>query len=410
MRIRLPRYINFVKWSVIMAFRNLAYASVLITATVFAQDKPGIDRPIRVGSFMGTGTGKYWHANIQQGQTALATMFTSPSTTGLGTDLVVPPKGFTYAKFGVTCENCSPTAAQTTAFIAALDTLDVVYIGCFVDLGSIVSNATQRDRLKKFITTKGYLGVHATTDSYGTWADLDLINATRFENHPNADRVASIRRDSVAQTNPDWVYLNKGLFANGTDTSFTEEWFSYTTSGTAIRSGNSMGTQMVTTKMDEASYAGGMGGAKQMGDHPMSWARRFTEGGRMFYTGVGHRLQNYQGGANPRFLRRQIYNGVLWVAKYDSLSTTVGIRKTQAPGRFADYSRLTVLPSSVKVNVFQRGEHEVVLSGLDGRNFGTRKGNEANGAEYTFGNLKSGVYALNIYTTKGRVNQLVTVP
>ena len=47
--------------------------------------------------------------------------------------------------------------------------------------------------------------------------------------------------------------------------------------------------------MEESSYAGGKNGPK----HPISWYHSF-DGGRSFYTGLGHKAEVYE---DPRFVQ-----------------------------------------------------------------------------------------------------------
>jgi type 1 glutamine amidotransferase len=383
-------------------------ATVILAQPASAQTgslRPGIDRPIRVGMFKGTGTSKYWHTNIHTAGAALASFLASPTTTGLGDSLIVPPAGFSFTQFGLAgATTGSPTAQQVTDFIDALDTLDVAYVGAFVDFGSVLSNTTQRQKLADFWTTKGFITSHASNDSYGTWAALDTIQATRFSNHPSSDRTATIRLDTAANTDPAWKYLNRSL----ADTNFLEEWFSYTTDGAVIRSKPFL---KVTTQMDEATYNGGLGGARAMGtNHPHSWYRQLPTGGRYFYTGVGHRAQNFQGGTNPRFLRRQLYNAVLWVAKYDSLSGgTIAINPGKAfTGKASDYSKLSITGSSITVNVLQNTSHSVEILSVNGKRLALDNG-DANRTAHTFTGLRSGVYALSVTTPAGRTSRLFTI-
>ncbi len=380
-------------------------ALLALAGSAMAQNRPGIDRPIRVGMFKGTGSGKYWHTNIHTAGSSLAAILASPTTTGLGADLIVPPAGFTFTQYGLTGSTTgTPTSTQITDFVNALDTLDVVYIGAFVDFGSALSNANQRQKLADFWSTKGFITTHATNDSYGTWAPLDTIQCARFANHPSSDRTATIRLDTLAKADTNWQFLTRSL----SDTTFLEEWFSYTTTGAVIRAKPYL---KVLFQMDEASYSGGLGGATAMGtNHPHSWYRALPSGGRYFYSGVGHRAQNFQGGSNPRFLRRQLYNAILWVSKYDSLSgTTTAINPGKAPGRASDYSKLSVSSQALTVTVASNVSHSVELMSVDGKRVALQKGDAANQI-HNFPGLRSGVYAVAVTTPTGRTSQLVTIP
>ncbi len=384
-------------------------AMLAMAGSVYAQGVPGKDRPIRVGQYKGTGQNRYWHTNIHTSGNVLNTILTNKDSAQLvlGPDLVVPDSGFRFSTFGLASGTGAPTTAQREAFIAALDTLDVVIISCFVEIGNSISSAAHRTALMAHIQTKGYVAVHATTDSYGTWAGLDSIHAARFQNHPNSDRNGRLRLDSLDMSYNDadstWKFLNRSL----ADTTFLEEWFSFTTNGNVIRSYPGV---KVTVNIDESSYQGGLGGARAMGaDHPMSWYRYLPSGGRFFYTAVGHRANIWQFGNQPRFLKRQLYNAIVWAAGYDTVGTSISIKPGKTVGRAADYSRLSVSQGALTVTLLQPGAHTVELLGMDGRRVAMRSG-EGNGREHNFSGLRSGVYAVAVNASGVRSSRLVTVP
>jgi hypothetical protein len=395
----------------------LAVAAGVTSA--YAQGKPGVDRPIRVGQFKGTGTGgSYWHDNIHQSSILLNTILTAPTTSNLGDDLVLPTHNppFTFATFGVvtTGEKApatgkTPTVAETNAFIAALDTLDVAIISCMVNFETIFTTAAQRQALLSFSRRKGYFAVHATTDTDAGWTQGDSLHGTAFRGHPTGDRMGTVRVDSVFQADTSWKFLNRGLFSGGTlDTAFTEEWFFFTTSGSSIRSQANL---KPTIKLMEASLANGFAPQTAMGDHPHAWYRTSPDsGGRSFYTAVGHRpnLWNTNTGA-PRFFRRQLYNSILWLAKYDSSAVvSVNYKTSKAPGGAFNYAKLSVKPSELSVTVTQNGMHAVELVSMNGQRIGSRRGN-GEGKSYTFGSLNPGVYSVLVYTPQGRSDRLVTI-
>ncbi len=397
-----------------MAYKKLVAFGLMLGAigTALAQDAPvpGKDRPIRVGMFKGTGTGgNYWHTNIHTSHTVIRNILANPATAGLGDSLLVPPAGFTFYSAGVglnsagtaecTGSGCGATAAQIAEFVGALDTLDVMILSSVVNFGSRVQNAAQRQAFADFWTNKGYVAIHAITDSHGSWAPLDTIHGTRFRGHP-AEQDGTIRRDSVFQNEAAWQQLNRGVFSNGVDTTFLEEWFYFTTSGAAIRSTAFL---KPTVKLVEASIAR-PGSQTAMGDHPHSWYRELPSGGRFFYTAVGHRSQVWE---TVRSFRRQVYNAIVWTAKYDSSTTSIHAPR-MAPGAAADYSRLSVAPGALTVTMLPAGAHTVELLSVDGKRIALQTG-EGREKAYNFTGLRSGVYAVSVKTAAGRSNRLVTI-
>jgi len=394
-----------------MSFKKFLGLAIVLGAvfSAHAQSVPGKDRPIRVGMFKGTGTGsRYWHTNIHTSHTVLAGILANPATAGLGDSLVVPTAGFSFYSMPIalntagtaecTGNGCGPNAGQIAAFVAALDTLDVIIMSSVVDWGSRVSDGAQRTAFANFWTTKGYVAIHAITDSYGTWAPLDTVHGARFRGHPS-EQNATIRRDSAFSTEPAWQYLNKGLFSNGIDTTFFEEWFYFTTSAAAIRSNNYI---RPTVKLVEATVAS-PGSQTAMGDHPHSWYKQLPEGGRFFYTAVGHRSQVWQ---TIRTFRRQVYNAILWTAKYDLATTSINPGK--ARGVAADYSRLSVTPGALTVTMIPAGAHTVELMSMDGKRVAIQQG-EGSEKAYNFTGLRAGVYAVALRTAEGTSSRLVTV-
>jgi hypothetical protein len=389
-------------------------AFLAMTVSVTAQGIPGKTRPIRVGMFKGTGTNAYWHTNMHTAGANIAQMLSGNTArmVNMGTGFVLPDSGFKFTQYGLASGQGTPTEAQTNAFIAALDTLDVAIISCVVKLGSVFTTTTQRDALVNFWRNKGYIAIHASTDSKNSnWSAIDSMHGAQFANHPSGDRNATLHLDSAAFADNEWKYLNAGLTpgltpGTGDTARFVEEWFSFETGGSAIRSTPNL---KVTVRIDEASYAGGLGGARALGaDHPMSWYRK-TPGtkGRFFYTAVGHRAQNYDSLGPTPFLRRQIYNAILWTARYDT-ATTTSLKYAVAPGQFGDYSKLSFAPSKVTITMTHAGRHSVELVGLDGKRLAFRNGDGA-GKSYTFDKLLPGVYALSLQTSAGRSNRLVNV-
>jgi type 1 glutamine amidotransferase len=388
-------------------------------ATTWSQVRPGKDRPIRVAMFRGTGTGSaYWHTNIHTSHTVMASLLANPRNASLGDSLIVPDSGFTFRTMATmvpapptvgtgpdgTCANtgCGPDAATIASFISYLqDSADVLILSCGVNFGTRV-NTTQRQVIADFWTNKAYIGIHAISDSRnGGWATIDTIHGTQFNNHPS-EQVARLRIDSVFQTDSNWRYLNKGMFSNGVDSTFIEEWFFYTNSGAQIRARAYLKptVKLVETGMNISNPV------SPMGDHPLSWFRQLPTGGRVFYTGLGHRANVWQ---QTRAFRRQVYNAILWTAKYDSLGTSSSIHPGhKAPGAMKDYSRLSVAPGALTVTMIPGGNHSVELLSMDGKRVGLQSG-EGSSKAYNFTGLRSGVYAVAVTTSAGRASRLVTI-
>lgn len=388
---------------------------VLLVALVAAQaaqaQRPGIDRPIRVGMLNGIGqSGGFNHTNLHTASSVVAALLASPAGANLGDSLVIPNAGFVFYNMpvatsaGVSCSGatgCGPTLAQVDTIIGALDTLDVLIMNSNVGIGQLVSSSVHRQAFETFWATKGLVSVHFTTDSKGLWAKLDTVNGTQFNNHP-AEQIATLRVDSVFKNDASWRYLNQGVFSNGADTAFIEEWMFYTNSGAEIRARSNL---KPTTKVVENGM--NVGSLTPMGDHPHSWFRAWPTGGRTFYTGLGHRANVWQ---STRTFRRQLYNAILWTAKYDSLSTVSLSPTRKTLGDANHFARFAATPGTLTITAMTAGSHSVELLSLDGRRAAAPQTGEGLHAVYTFADLRPGVYAVAVTTSAGRTNRLVTVP
>ncbi len=133
----------------------------------------------------------------------------------------------------------------------------------------------------------GYIGIHAAADCEYDWpwyGEL-LGNGAWFNSHPSIQEARLETEIDIAG----W----------GDETFFTEEWYNFRE--------NPRPVVRVLQTLDETSYDPGSGA---MGDdHPITWAHLF-EGGRVFYTGLGHRSETYD---DPRF-RDQLLAAVRWTS------------------------------------------------------------------------------------------------
>jgi type 1 glutamine amidotransferase len=380
---------------------NMRFKTLLVLLTLAATT---FAAPIRVGIFTGIGQGRFWTTSAHTAANAITLLLAAPDTARLGPNLIKPRDGVTASRFGIVTGTGYATVEQKQAFINALDTLNVLVFVNNTAIGEVFSEPDHRQKIEAFVRRKGLVSVHKTIDSYGAWPAWDSLHGARFQNHPSSDRNAAIRLDTLSGRDEAWHFLNRGL----ADTTFLEEWFSYTTNADVIRSTPGLKT---TVNVDETTYAGGLGGARSMGtDHPLSWYRELSEGGRFFYTAIGHRANLYQGGNQPRFLRRQLYNAILWAAGVDSTGNVVSVtdRTTKPHSRVADQAQLSFTKSALTVTLLNNGAHSIEILALNGRRIDARQ-NAARG-QYTFDRLTPGVHIITVFSHAGRTTKLITIP
>jgi type 1 glutamine amidotransferase len=129
----------------------------------------------------------------------------------------------------------------------------------------------------------GFVGIHSASDTEYGWPWYGRLVGTWFASHPQ------IQRATVQIANPDHPSM-KGLPALWER---TDEWYNFRN--------NPRGAMQVLATLDEATYSGGAMGA----DHPIVWCQEI-DGGRSWYTAMGHTKESY---AEPRF-RLHLLGGI----------------------------------------------------------------------------------------------------
>lgn len=180
---------------------------------------------------------------------------------------------------------------ETTLFSAAgLAAFDVVV---WLSTTGDVLDDPEQDAFQDYIRAGGgYVGIHAAADCEYDWPWYGQLlgNGAWFQSHPTI-QTATLERDSDGP--PDSGFPDA-------QTDFEDEWYNFQENPRSV-------VQVLMT-LDESSYNPGSGA---MGaDHPITWVHEF-EGGRAFYTGLGHRSQTFQ---DQRF-RTQILNAILWTTQ-----------------------------------------------------------------------------------------------
>jgi type 1 glutamine amidotransferase len=131
-----------------------------------------------------------------------------------------------------------------------------------------VLNATQQAAFERYIQAGGgYAGIHSASDTEYDWPWYGGLVGAYFRNHPQI-QVATMNvedRRSAATRHLGRTWTRE------------EEWYNFRT--------NPRDTVHVLLSVDESTYDPGSGA---MGDHPISWCQPY-DGGRAFYTALGHR-------------------------------------------------------------------------------------------------------------------------
>lgn len=161
----------------------------------------------------------------------------------------------------------------------------------FLNTTGDVLNAEQEAAFERFIQSgRGFVGVHSATDTEYDWAWYGGLVGAYFANHP-AIQPAGL--DVVRSDHPATAGLPARWERN-------DEWYNF-------RTLPAEGVEILVT-IDESTYSGGTMGA----GHPISWYHNY-DGGRAFYTAMGHTRESY---AEPLF-RAHLAGAVRWAAGHD---------------------------------------------------------------------------------------------
>lgn len=158
----------------------------------------------------------------------------------------------------------------------------------FLSTSGDVLDADQEAAFKSFIQRGGgFVGVHAAAATEMAWPWYGQLLGARFLSHPptqNAElRVVDTAHASTRGLPNPWRR--------------NDEWYDFDTDPARVA--------RVLVEIDETSYRGGVMGPR----HPISWAHEF-DGGRAWYTGMGHTEESY---AEPAF-EQHLLGGIRWAA------------------------------------------------------------------------------------------------
>ncbi|MFJ4965178.1 ThuA domain-containing protein [Streptomyces sp. NPDC088729] len=179
---------------------------------------------------------------------------------------------------GITVDSTESAAQFTTSNLARYDAV------AFLSTTGDVLDADQQKAFENYVATGGgYVGIHAAADTEYDWEFYGGLVGAYFDSHPRI-QPATVRVED--RDHPATAHL-------GEEWQRTDEWYNYRT--------NPRDKGKVLATLDETTYTGG----NMKGDHPISWCQTY-QGGRSFYTGLGHTKESY---AEPAF-RQHVLGGL----------------------------------------------------------------------------------------------------
>lgn len=164
-----------------------------------------------------------------------------------------------------------------------------------------VLDSSQASALEEYLHAGGgYVGIHSASDTEYNWPWYGSLVGAYFDRIHGHSRVV---RATVYVVDPatastsmlplSWVR--------------TDEWYNFAT--------NPAGSVHVLLTVDESTYHGGVMGAS----HPISWEHSY-DGGRAWYTAMGHTAESY---TEPLFLAH-LWGGIVY-ASGSKLSQVAGL-------------------------------------------------------------------------------------
>jgi type 1 glutamine amidotransferase len=156
----------------------------------------------------------------------------------------------------------------------------------FLNTTGNVLNDDQQTAFEDYIRSgKGFMGIHAATDTEYDWPWYAKLVGAQFSDHPKQQEAKLLISDnthgSTAHLPATWQRK--------------DEWYNFKNINPAIH---------VVMRVDEKSYTGGKNGD----NHPMAWYHEY-DGGRSFYTAIGHTDESY---TDTNFLKH-ILGGIRYV-------------------------------------------------------------------------------------------------
>ncbi|HUP14322.1 MAG TPA: ThuA domain-containing protein, partial [Niastella sp.] len=150
-----------------------------------------------------------------------------------------------------------------------------------------VLNGDQQVAFERYIQAGGgFMGIHAAADTEYDWPWYNKLVGAWFLSHPAQQKAVVMVTD---RSNPATSFLPERWER-------FDEWYNYKNINPDIK---------VLASLDESTYKGGQNG----NNHPIAWYHEF-DGGRAFYTGMGHTNESYQ---DPLFLRH-LLEGIRYAA------------------------------------------------------------------------------------------------
>ena len=160
-----------------------------------------------------------------------------------------------------------------------------------------ILNEAQQGAMERFIRSgKGYVGIHSASDTEYDWDWYTKMVGRTFHVHPE---IQTAKIDVLERKFPGLELMPKRFL-------WTEEWYEF---GAERTKGLNYILAVDEKTYDPAADWGKVKGTGMGKFHPVAWYHHY-DGGRAFYTALGHQPATY---SEPLFLAH-VYGGIYWAA------------------------------------------------------------------------------------------------
>lgn len=253
------------------------------------------------------------------------------------------PEGIATFEKLATKENFTLVSTEDAAIFNDVDLRQfnaIVFLNTTLD----ILDTNQEVAMERYIQAGGgFVGIHAAADTEweGDWYWYRNLLGAVFKNHPN-------QPSNVQQATVKTLSSADPLMANvPAELSIADEWYNYRDMYQGLE---------VLQEVDEKTYQGGEHGEH----HPITWVHEY-DGGRAFYTGLGHSAETFQ---NAQF-QQLLINGLKYAVgkNYRRDSAPVLDYKNSRPesNRFIKKTLIDNLDEPVKFAFFPNGDALIAL-------------------------------------------------
>ncbi len=168
----------------------------------------------------------------------------------------------------------------------------------FMNTTGDVLDDEQQAAFERFIQRgNGFVGVHAASDTEYDWPWYTKLVAAQFASHPH---IQDATIEVVDRDHPSTRHL-----AEKWDR--TDEWYNFR-DPPKEKAGGSL---RVLARLDTSSFEG----STMKGDHPIMWCQVF-DGGRAWYTALGHTKESYA----ERDFQKMLLGGIQWAGGFEAIA------------------------------------------------------------------------------------------